>query len=59
MENEITKEKIEKYFDLTQRALAQVKENIFKGKETEAKEIIEMVENYISDAKHFFEKEIG
>jgi uncharacterized protein len=56
MQNEITKEKLDKYFDLTSRALTEVKENIIKGKEAEAKEIIEMVSNYLSDARHFEEK---
>lgn len=50
---EITKEKIHKYHDLTERALKKVKKNIIKGKEREAEEIIEMVENYLSDAGHF------
>ena len=53
MQNEITKEKLEKYFTLTETALEQVKQNIFKGKESEAKEIIDMVTNYLSDAHHF------
>jgi uncharacterized protein len=53
---EITKEKLEKYLDLTSKALGIVKINIISGKEKEAKEIIEMVENYLSDAKHFEEK---
>lgn len=56
MEDKITKEKLNKYFDLTSRALKQVKENIIKGKEDYAKEIIEMVENYLSDARHFEDK---
>jgi len=53
MENTITAQKLEKYFNLTSKALKQVKKNIIKGKENYAKEIIEMVENYLSDAKHF------
>jgi uncharacterized protein len=53
MENTITKEKLEKYFDLTSKALEKVKKNIISGKENHAKEIIDMVENYLSDAKHF------
>ena len=57
MENEISNEKIEKYFNLTETALEQVKKNIFSGKETEAKEIIDMVSNYVSDAHHFYDKE--
>jgi len=56
MENKITKEKIERYFNLTETALKEVKKNIIKGKEKEAKEIISMAENYVSDAHHFFDK---
>jgi len=52
-EDRITEEKLEKYFNLTSTALKEVKKNIIKGKENYAKEIIEMVENYLSDAKHF------
>ena len=50
---QITKQKLEKYFNLTKTSLKIVKENIIKGKENYAKEIIEMVENYLLDAKHF------
>jgi hypothetical protein len=57
MENKITKQKIEKYFKLTNKALTKVKKKIIKGKEKYAKEIIEMVENYLSDAKYFEKKE--
>jgi uncharacterized protein len=57
MENIITVEKVEKYFKLTETALGEVKQNIIEGKESEAKEIIEMVSNYVSDAHHFFDKE--
>ncbi len=56
MENKISQAKLEKYFKLTSTALEQVKKNIIKGKEKEAKEIIDMVENYVSDARHFEEK---
>jgi len=54
--NTITNEKLKKYFNLTENALKEVKKNIIKGKEKEAKEIIDMVENYLSDANHFFSK---
>jgi len=57
MEDKITKEKLEKYFDVTSRALEEVKKKIISGKEKEAKEIIDMVSNYLSDARHFEEKE--
>ena len=56
MEDKITIDKLEKYFNLTSKALEEVKKNIIKGKENYAKEIIEMVENYLSDAKHFQKK---
>ena len=55
MENIITKEKLDKYFDLTSRALLIAKSSVTAGKENEAKEIIEMVENYLSDARYFQE----
>lgn len=56
MENEITPEKLMKYFKLTETALEEVKKNIISGKEAEAKEIIDMVSNYVSDAHHFEDK---
>ena len=55
-ETEITREKLDKYFGITSKAFEIVKKNIIEGKEKEAKEIIDMVENYLSDAKHFDEK---
>ena len=56
MEDKINKEKIEKYFHITETALKEVKKHVIKGKEKYAKEIIEMAENYVSDAKHFEKK---
>ncbi len=53
MENEISREKLDRYFDLTSRGLSEVKKNIIEGKEAKAKEIVEMVTNYFSDAQHF------
>lgn len=54
--NIITDEKLESYFELTSRALSIIKENIISGREEDAHEIIEMVENYLSDADHFKSK---
>jgi hypothetical protein len=54
--DKITAEKLEKYFNLTSTALSEVKKHIIPKKENYAKEIIEMVENYLSDAKHFEKK---
>jgi|TARA_B100001971_G_C18053088_1_gene463909 hypothetical protein len=57
MKDKITKEKLKKYFKLTSEALKEVKKNIIKGKNSESNEIIEMVSNYLSDAKYFEEKQ--
>jgi len=57
MENKVTKEKLKKYFEVTSDALIEVKKNIIKGKEDYAKEIIDMVLNYLLDAKHFEKKQ--
>lgn len=57
MKNEITEKKLEKYFNLTTKALEKVKKKIIKGKEKEAKEIIDMVSNYLSDAEYFRKKQ--
>jgi len=56
MDKVITKEKIHKYMDLTSRALEIAKKSIVKRKKKEAKEIIDMVENYLSDSKYFEKK---
>lgn len=56
MERIITLEKIEKYLKLTSDALKEAKEKIIKGRENYAKEIIDMVSNYLSDAEHFKKK---
>jgi len=57
MENEISLEKLRKYFDLTERGLIEVKKNIIGGREADAKEIVDMVSNYVSDAHHFKDKD--
>jgi len=56
MKDQISLEKIKKYNNLTTKALKIAKKSIIKGKEPYAKEIIDMVSNYLSDAKHFQEK---
>jgi len=56
MQNTITKQRIEKYFKLTKTALKKIKSKIIKEKEAQAKEIINMVENYLSDADFFYKK---
>lgn len=57
MEKEITEEKLEGYFKISETAFEMIRKKIAKGREKEAKEIIEMAENYISDAHHFRKEE--
>jgi hypothetical protein len=57
LKNKITKQKIKKYRNLTKKALKIAKKSIIKGKETSAKEIIEMVSNYLSDSEYFEKKQ--
>jgi len=56
MQDKITLKKLEKYFSITEKALNIAREKIAKDKESEAKEILEMVKNYVSDAHYFKEK---
>lgn len=56
VDDKISKERLEKYFRVTESAFSIVKKNVISGKENYAKEIFEMVSNYISDAKHFESK---
>ena len=51
--NLVCKARIGKYRKITEKALAIAKKSIAKGKGEEAKEIIEMVQCYLSDARHF------
>lgn len=56
--NEVTPEKLEKYFDVTGRALKKVKiveEDRTVGK-THAEDFLDMAQRYYDDAKHFAEK---
>lgn len=56
MQDKISMQKLKKYFSLTRNALEVVKFNIINGKDYEAKEIIDMVSNYLSDAEFFQDK---
>lgn len=56
MQDKITPEKLKKYFEVTESALAKVKENIIEDEEDDAAEIIEMAQNYVNDAHHFESK---
>ena len=56
MNNKITKQKLEKYYNLSYKALNIAKISVVKNKMKEAKEIFEMVEAYLSDSNHFKKK---
>ena len=53
IQDKITKQKIEKYYKLTSKALKIAKKAIAKGKSKQAKEIILMTESYLSDSQYF------
>lgn len=54
--DKITSETIDKYRKITEKAFKIAKENIAKDKEKDSREIIKMVECYLSDSKHFEKK---
>lgn len=51
---EITLEKLQRYFDVTQRALAKVK--IVRAHEEQGKDFLDMASRYYNDATWFFNK---
>ncbi len=55
MNNEITEEKLSKYFAITGEALAMVKA-AEKGDAQQAADFLDMASRYYSDAQHFKEK---
>ncbi|MBS3099677.1 DUF357 domain-containing protein [Candidatus Pacearchaeota archaeon] len=54
--DKISMQKLMKYLNLTNKALEIIKNKIIKSRESEAKKIIEMAANYLSDAAHFEKK---
>tara|TARA_Y100000310_G_scaffold340594_1_gene436970 strand:- start:312 stop:590 length:279 start_codon:yes stop_codon:yes gene_type:complete len=56
MKNKITKQKIEKYYDLTSKAIKIARKAVVKSKQKQAEEIFVMVEAYLSDSQYFKEK---
>lgn len=53
MNNRITKKNLEKYYNLTHKALSIAKKSVVKNKLKEAKEIFTIVEAYLSDSNYF------
>ena len=56
-QDKITIEKLDKYRKITEKAFDIARKSISEGKEKEAKEIVTMVEAYLSDSKHFEKKQ--
>ena len=54
--NLICGKRLEKYFSISEQALAQAQKAINPNKKEEAKKILEMVSCYLSDARHFEKK---
>ncbi|MBS3172148.1 DUF357 domain-containing protein [Candidatus Woesearchaeota archaeon] len=54
--DKITKEKLEKYFNISQEAFEMAKKNPGKNKKY-FDDFIDMISRYISDAKHFYKKD--
>ena len=55
--NEITSEKLEKYFKITKEALDMIKEKgINEGRKNEALDFLDMAQRYYDDALHFKKK---
>lgn len=52
--DKITKEKLEKYFSISEEAYEMAKKNVKDKKLGE--DFLDMISRYISDAKHFFSK---
>ena len=51
--DKISKKDLENYYKITHKAFSIVLKNVVNGREEDAKEIILMVESYLSDAKYF------
>ena len=57
MKNTITKQKLEKYFKVTEEALSVAEKSKNKTKlNKEREDMLDMIKRYVSDAHHFEEK---
>ncbi len=57
MDNTITKEKLEKYFKVSEGALSAAEKSKNRTNlEKEREDMLDMIKRYISDARHFYEK---
>jgi len=56
MNNIITEEKLNKYFNITEEALAVAKEAFDLNRKEQAEDFFDMAERYFKDAQFFFKK---
>ena len=57
MDNQITSEKLKKYFSVTEKALEKAEASGNRsGFVKERKDFLDMIKRYVSDARHFEEK---
>ena len=56
MNNNITPERLAKYFSVTEKALSMAKKKVSPNHSSEANIILDMAERYVSDAHHFEKK---
>ncbi len=56
--NTITKEKLDKYFEVTGKAIEKAKNSPNRTSlESEREDFLDMIKRYYSDAKHFYDKD--
>ena len=57
MQDKLTKDKLEKYFKVTETALEMAEKSKNRTSlDKEREDMLDMIRRYISDAKHFYEK---
>ncbi len=56
MNNQITSEKLAKYFSITKEALEKVKDALDQERLTQAEDFLDMASRYFQDAEHFFKE---
>ena len=56
MQNTITPERLEKYFDYTKRGLEKARDALDDSRLKDAKDFLDMAQRYYDDAGHFREK---
>ena len=56
VQDKVSREKLEKYFSITEKAFSIAKKNISRTREADAREILNMVDCYLQDSKYFQKK---